>query len=84
MKNILNKSLYQTNKIFANQFRDSMGFKEMYDINLLNLINSMFLITKPFTKLAFVGPNPQLFLEKIPPGLFSLFLSDPNRNFYIL
>ena len=68
MKNILNKSLYQSNKNFAIQFRDSLGFKELYDINLLNLINSMFLINKPFTKVVFVGPNPQLFLEKLPPG----------------
>jgi hypothetical protein len=68
MKNILNKSLYQSNKDFANKFRDSFGFQQLYKNNLLNTINSMFVITRPLNVVAFMGPNPELFVEKLPPS----------------
>jgi hypothetical protein len=71
MKNILNKSLYKSNKEFANKFRDSFGFQQLYKNSLLNTINSIFLINRPLNVVAFMGPNPELFIERLPPGINS-------------
>ncbi len=85
MKNILNKTLYKSNKEFASIFRDTDAFHYLYNTNLLNIINSMFLIKKGFENVAFMGPNPDIFLSKLPPGKNSYkHTSDRNKKLRLL
>jgi hypothetical protein len=73
--NIVNKETYKFNKNFASKFRESIQFKNLYDLNLLNLINSIFLIKKELDTIVFMGNNPDLFLEKLPKSnLINLYL----------
>jgi NADH dehydrogenase [ubiquinone] 1 alpha subcomplex assembly factor 5 len=63
---MIDKLLYKQNKDFASKFRDSDAFHYLYNTNLLNIINSMFLITKKFDNIVFMGNNPDLFIKKLP------------------
>jgi len=65
---LFNDELYLRNKEFAANFKDSIYHKAFYDINLQNTLNSLFLINREISNIVFVGPNPYLFLEKLPPS----------------
>ncbi len=66
---ILNTSGYIHQKnITAKLFKDNIYSSILYDYNLVTLINSMFLITKNFDTIVFVGPNPHTFLMNKPPS----------------
>jgi hypothetical protein len=62
----INKALLRRNKDFSTNFRDSDEFHYLYNTNLSNIINSMFIIRKNFENLVFMGNNPDYFLKKIP------------------
>jgi hypothetical protein len=53
----------------ASNFRESIYQKFLFDLNLKNLLNSMFLITKKFETVVFVGPNPEIFLINRPSSM---------------
>lgn len=63
---MIDKQTYKQNKDFASKYRDSDAFHYLYNTNLLNIINSMFLITKKFDNIVFLGNNPDLFIQKLP------------------
>lgn len=65
---LFNEDLYLANKDFASKFKDNSYNKALYDINLLNTLNSLFLVKKDIENIVFVGPNPYLLLEKLPPS----------------
>lgn len=50
-------------------YKDTVYQKLVYDLNLKNLLNSMFLITKQFDTLVFLGPNPESFLINKPSSM---------------
>jgi hypothetical protein len=70
---LFNEELFLRNKEFAANFKDSVYQKVFYDINLQNTLNSLFLINREIKNIVFVGPNPALFLEKLPPSNYILF-----------
>jgi hypothetical protein len=70
---LFNDDLFIENKKFAANFKDSIYHKVFYDISLQYTLNSLFLINKEINNIVFVGPNPYLFLEKLPPSKY-LFL----------
>jgi len=77
--NLYNNELFIRNKDFAANFKDSVYHKVFYDINLQNTLNSLFLINREVKNIVFVGPNPYLFLEKLPPSKFNFkFLPSIN------
>ncbi len=63
---MMNKTLLKNNKDFSSKFRDSEEFHYLYNTNLLNIVNSMFLINKKFDNLVFMGNNPDIFIKKLP------------------
>lgn len=71
-KNILNKNLYKYNKDISARLRNDNNYNFyhhfLYDINLMNLMNTMFLVKRDFEKIVFIGPNPDMFLKKLPPS----------------
>ena len=66
---IYNKNVYISNKNFAAKFRDTQEFHYLYNINLINLLNSMFVLRRNFDTIVFLGMNPEIFLEKIPQSI---------------
>lgn len=66
--NLFDTELLIKNKQFAANFKDSVYHKAFYDINLQNTLNTLFLINREINNIVFVGPNPYLFLEKLPPS----------------
>jgi hypothetical protein len=67
---IFNEKLLLQNKEFSAKFKDSNYFNFFYDINLKHSLNSLFMVKKEIKNIVFVGPNPSLFLEKIPPSIY--------------
>jgi hypothetical protein len=65
---IYSEKLLLQNKEFSTNFKESTYFNFFYDINLKHSLNSLFMVKKEIKKIVFVGPNPNLFLEKIPPS----------------
>jgi len=69
---IYNEKLLLQNKEFSAKFKDSNYFNFFYDINLKHSLNSLFIIKKDIKNIVFVGPNPNLFLEKLPPSKINI------------
>jgi hypothetical protein len=63
---IVSKQVYQDNKNFAARFRDSKSHNLLYDRNLMNITQLLYLVKKPFEKIIFIGPNPDIFLTSLP------------------
>ena len=59
----------QNYKDNASIYRNTIYQKFLYDLNLKNLLNSMFLITKKFETVVYVGPNPECFLLQKPSSI---------------
>ena len=59
----------QNYKDISSHYRGSVYHQLLYDLNLKNLLNSMFLITKKFDTLLFIGPNPEIFLQNKPASI---------------
>ncbi len=70
ISNIIDKEAYKSNKNFAAKFRDTQEFHYLHNINLMNLLNSMFVLRRNFETIVFLGSNPDIFLEKIPQSKF--------------
>jgi hypothetical protein len=66
---IFDQKAVQNYKDNASFYRDTVYQKFLYDLNLKNLLNSMFLITKKFETVVFVGPNPESFLLHKPSSI---------------
>lgn len=73
---LFDDELFLRNKEFAANFKESVYHKVFYDINLQNTLNSLFLINREINNIVFVGPNPYLFLEKLPPSKLIVLLFD--------
>lgn len=71
--NLFNDELLLRNKEFAANFKESIYHKVFYDINLQNTLNSLYLINRDVENIVFIGPNPYLFLEKLPPSKLKIF-----------
>jgi hypothetical protein len=66
---IFDQKAVQNYKDNAAFYRDTIYHKFLYDLNLKNLLNSMFLITKKFETVVFIGPNPESFLINKPSSI---------------
>ncbi len=64
--NIIDSNVVKRNKDYASKFRDSQEFRSLHDMNLLNIINSSYLIKKEISNIVFMGSNPDLLLQKLP------------------
>ncbi len=73
--NLFNDDLLLRNKEFAANFKDSIYHKVFYDINLQNTLNSLYLINREIENIVFIGPNPYLFLEKLPPSKLTIAIN---------
>lgn len=65
-KDVFNRSLKLQHKMRAAPNKESVAFKACYDLPLMTLVNRLQGIKKEFKKVAFVGPNPYLFLQHLP------------------
>ena len=63
---VFNRSLKFQQKAQAAKNRSLPQFNALYDFPLMNLVTRLGGIKKQFTKIAFIGPNPDLFLLHIP------------------
>ena len=83
---IFNKQQLIHNKDFASKHRDNKAFRLLYDINLINLLNSLQAVNKKFDKIVFIGPNPEIVLQNLPSGkiVFLFIFSFGCSNIYIL
>jgi hypothetical protein len=68
-KRVFDNEVYKYNKDFSSKFREDPEYQFLYDNNLINLLNLMFIIKKTFEKIVFIGPNPDTFLRKIPSSI---------------
>jgi hypothetical protein len=62
----IDKHTFIQNKNFASNFRDTPAFNSIYNTNLMNLLNSLFIFKKNFETVVFMGSNPDILLEKLP------------------
>lgn len=63
---VFNRSLKFLHKENATKNRSLPQFNALYDFPLMNLITRLGGIKKNFKKIAFIGPNPDLFLLNMP------------------
>ena len=61
-KDVFNRSLKTQQKANTASFKESLPFKACYDLPLITMAKRLPGIKKNFKRVAFVGPNPYLFL----------------------
>ena len=59
----------QNYKDTSSHFRETIYHHVLYDLSLKNLLNSMYIITKQFDTVVFIGPNPDCFLLNTPSSI---------------
>ena len=65
---LFDRALKQAQKARAASFKESTSFKAFFDLPVMNLVKRVQGIKKEFKRIAFVGPNPYLFLQHLPKG----------------
>ena len=68
----------------SSYYKDTVYQNLLYDLNLKNLLNSMFLITKKFDTVVFIGPNPESFLINKPSSMNSINIIFAVKELYLL
>ena len=61
-----NRAWKNAQKERASVFKEQIAFKSLYDLPLMNLVTRLTGIRRDFKTVAFVGPNPYLFLQHLP------------------
>ena len=67
-KDVFNRSMKQQQRIRASVNKESLPFKACYDLPLITMAKRLQGIKKDFKNVAFMGPNPYLFLQHLPSG----------------
>jgi hypothetical protein len=59
---LFDRTLKQAQKGRSAVFKESLSYKAVYDLPVMNLVKRVQGIKKEFRRIAFIGPNPYLFL----------------------
>ena len=65
-KEVFNRGLKLQHRHRAAVNKETLPFKACYDLPLMTLVKRLEGIKKEFKKVAFIGPNPYLFLQHLP------------------
>jgi hypothetical protein len=65
-KEVFNRAIKLQQKERAAVNKETLPFKTCYDLPLMTLMTRLSGIKKKFKKVAFLGPNPYLFLQHLP------------------
>ena len=65
---IFNRPLKIAQKGRSAEHKETPSYQAAFDFPLMNLVKRMQGIKKDFKNIAFVGPNPYLFLQHLPKG----------------
>ena len=60
----------QSNKEHASVFRQQPYQKYVFDASVINLCEQIQCVRKQFTKAAFIGYNPEIFIDKLPTSRY--------------
>ena len=60
------------NKEYASAFRGTDAQKDLFDFTTVSICEQMSAIKKEFNNIAYVGPNPDVFLLNMPSSRFIL------------
>ncbi|CDW79540.1 UNKNOWN [Stylonychia lemnae] len=63
---VFNRSLKFSQKSNSAIFKETKPYMTLYDLPLMNIVNRLKGIKKTFKNIAFIGPNPYLFIQHLP------------------
>jgi len=77
---MFNRELKSKQRGNAAKFKETTGFRALFDLPLMTMIKRLPGIKKEYESVSFVGPNPYLFLNHIPPGVKKFYYAENSEE----
>jgi hypothetical protein len=66
VSDVFDRNVKSIHRTAASQYKDTPPFRAMFDLPLISMMSRLKAVRKEFKNIAFIGPNPYMFLQNHP------------------